>query len=75
MTIQPAKVVSVPKGTLSIGADADISIFDIDKKWTVEKAHMETKGGNCVFEGMKLEGVAVHVFVAGEQKVKDGKVL
>lgn len=75
MTIRPAQIVSIPKGTLSVGADADISIFDIDKKWTANLSKMETKGGNCVFEGMKLVGAVTHVFVGGIQKVKDGNVI
>jgi len=75
MTVRPSRVVSIPKGTLSVGADADISLFDINKKWTVGEIKMETKGGNCVFNGMKLMGAAVHVLVGGVQKVINGKIV
>jgi dihydroorotase len=75
MTINPARVISVPKGTLSVGADADISIFDLEKKWTICAAEMESKSKNCVFEGMEVFGKVDRVFVGGMEKVRGGKVL
>ncbi len=75
MTTFPAKVIDIPKGTLSLGADADIAIFDLQKQWTVRVDDMETKGGNSVFEGMELQGKVERVFVGGEEKMRDGKML
>lgn len=66
MTSQPAQVVSIPKGTLTVGADADVSLFDLSTQWTVETEKLQTKGGNCIFDGMKLTGKAVKTFVAGQ---------
>ena len=75
MTVNPARVVGIPHGTLSEGADADIAIFDTAKKWTVKVADMETKGKNSVFEGMVLQGKVERVFVGGVEKVNEGEVL
>lgn len=73
MTINPAKVIHIERGTLSVGAIADIAVFDLDKQWTVKVKEMQTKGGNCVFEGMEVFGKPTHVFVAGDEKL--GKIL
>ncbi|HIQ56598.1 TPA: dihydroorotase [Candidatus Gracilibacteria bacterium] len=74
MTFQPADVISVKRGDLSIGSVADIAVFDLEKEWEIKVDEMQTKGGNCVFEGMKVFGKPTHVFVAGDEKlVKIGK--
>ncbi len=70
MTNQPAKIIGVKKGTLSIGADADIALFDPQKEWTVDPAQSESKGKNCVFNGKKLTGKAIHTIVGGEVKME-----
>ena len=75
MTVEPAKILRLEKGTLSIGADADISIFDIKKDWKVDPTQFHSKGKNCVFNGKKLTGKTVHVFVGGIQKLKNGKLI
>lgn len=75
MTSNPANVINVKKGTLSIGADADVTIIDPGKTWTADITKMETKGQNSVFNGMELTGKVQHVFVGGVEKVHDEKVL
>ncbi len=68
MTKGPADIIRVNKGTLSVGADADIAIFDPKKEWTVDPAKSFSKGKNCVFNGMKLKGKAVCTIVGGTIK-------
>lgn len=75
MTSAPAKILNIPKGTLSKGVDADISIFDPDKKWTVDRNQFESKGKNCAFNNKTLYGSADTVFVSGELRVNKSKVL
>ncbi len=65
MTINPAKILNLKKGTLSEGADADITIIDIDKEWTVNPEKFESKGRNTPFAGWKLRGLAVIVMKMG----------
>lgn len=72
MTHKPAAVIRQAKGTLAEGADADIAIFDITKKWTVDPATFQSKGKNSVFAGKELVGKAVHTVVGGKIKYSDG---
>lgn len=71
MTYKSAEIIRVNRGTLSVGAPSDISIFDTKKEWTVDPRTLESKGKNCVFTGKKLIGKAVHVIVGGDVKMKD----
>lgn len=75
MSVHAAKVVSIPKGTLSVGASADISIFYLEREWSVKGAEMESKGSNCVFEGMKVFGKADTVLVDGVIKMQHGNII
>lgn len=72
MTINPAKILNLNKGTLSIGADADITIIDLDKEWVVDPSKFESKGRNTPFAGWKLKGLAVMVFERGNLIYKIG---
>ncbi len=75
MSHKPAAILGVNKGSLEVGADADIAIFDIEKEWVVDPKTLESKGKNCVFKNMKLRGKAVHVIVGGVIKMKEGAIL
>lgn len=75
MTYKPAEIIRVEKGVLSVGADADISILDLQKEWTVDPSTFESKGKNCVFKNKELTGKAKHVIVGGAVKMKDEAIL
>lgn len=75
LTVAPAHLLRIKKGTLSKGADADISIFDPDEKWVVDVTKFESKGKNSAFAGKTLHGKTVHVLVGGKLKVKNGSLL
>jgi dihydroorotase len=75
MTIAPAKIIGVDKGRLSIGADADIAIFDIDKEWTVDAKKFFSKGKNSPFIGKKLTGKAIHTIVGGKIRYSEGEIV
>lgn len=75
MTVNPAKLLGIKKGTLSIGADADIAIFSVEQKWMVDPNRFESKGRNSAFAGKILYGKAETVLVKGELKVKNGNIL
>lgn len=70
-TCNPADVIQVNRGDLSVGAIADIALFDLEKEWEIKVEEMQTKGGNCVFEGMKVFAKPEKVFVAGDEKLKN----
>ena len=68
LTINPARILGIPKGTLAIGADADVTIIDPDVVWTVDPSKFVSKGHNTPFTGMKLTGLATMVLVRGQMK-------
>lgn len=74
MTTGPAQILRLNKGTLSVGADADISIFNTDESWTVDEKKFFSKGKNSPYIGKKLTGKAVYTIVGGVVKYKEGKV-
>lgn len=74
MTHKPAAIIRKEKGTLAIGADADIAIFDTKKKWVVDPSKFHSKGRNSAFAGKELAGKAVHTIVGGAIKMRDGEI-
>lgn len=68
MTINPARIVKLNKGTLAEGADADITIIDPKLKWTVDLEQFESKSRNCPYHGWELTGRQVATIVGGEVK-------
>jgi dihydroorotase len=70
MTINPARVLGISKGTLAIGADADITVIDPAAKWTVDPAKFRSKSSNTPFAGMELTGRADIVIVGGKIKYR-----
>jgi len=66
MTVAPAKVLGINKGTLGVGCDADITIIDPNYSWTVDVNQFYSKSQNCPYHGWKLNGRAVYTLVSGE---------
>jgi dihydroorotase len=65
-TVEPAKLLKLDAGTLSIGAKADITLIDPDREWTVDASKFESLSRNTPFHGRKLKGRAVRTIVGGE---------
>ena len=68
MTVGPAGVLALPKGTLNIGADADITVIDPETGWTVDVEQFRSKSRNCPYHGWELSARAVFTIVAGVVK-------
>jgi dihydroorotase len=68
MSLNPAKILNIPKGTLQIGADADITVVDPDVKWTVSANDFHSKSKNSPYIGGELFGKASAVFVGGVRR-------
>ncbi|MEX2027291.1 MAG: amidohydrolase family protein, partial [Pirellulaceae bacterium] len=66
LTINPARVLGLAKGTLAIGADADVTIIDPRVESTIEPGKFRSKSSNTPLAGMKLRGKAVQVLVGGK---------
>ena len=66
ITSNPAKILGVNKGSLDIGNDADLCVFDINKPWVVNKDKLKSKSKNTPIENRKLQGKILKTFIKGE---------
>jgi dihydroorotase len=70
LTSNPAKILKINKGNLSIGNDADLCIVDINKPWIVKKEKLVSKSKNTSIEDKKLQGKVINTFVKGKELFK-----
>jgi dihydroorotase len=68
LTIGPARVLGIDRGTLRPGAVADVTVIDPGAEWTIDPARFRSKSRNCPFAGWRVRGRATMVIVAGEIK-------
>lgn len=66
MTAKPAEVFGLQSGTLDIGADADMTIVDLEAEQVVDPGTFLSKGKNTPFTGWRLQGWPVLTMVAGK---------
>jgi dihydroorotase len=67
MSTAPARILGLPSGTLSVGAPADITVFDPEREWTVDVTQFKSKSRNSVLNGVTLTGQAITTFVGGRR--------
>ncbi|MGH7681956.1 MAG: dihydroorotase [Candidatus Eiseniibacteriota bacterium] len=65
MTVKPYEVLGRSGGTLAPGADADVTVFDPSKRWTVRASEFASKGRNTPFDGWELPGRVLLTVVGG----------
>jgi len=68
MALNPARILGINKGTLSVGADADIIIVDADKQFVFEKKNIVSKSKNSPFIGRVVKGLV-------ESTICNGKIV
>ena len=61
----PARILGVEGGQLKVGAPADLTIFDLEKKWTYRAADGASTSRNSPFDGRVFRGVPVATIVSG----------
>jgi dihydroorotase len=71
MSCAPALILGVPGGSLHVGAVADITIVDPERRFTFTVEECFSKGKNSPFDGWELQGKAVLSMVAGRITHKD----
>ncbi len=64
-TVAPAQLLRLSKGTLSVGADADVTVFDPDHEWTFNRNESLSKSSNSPYHGWPLKGKATATIVKG----------
>lgn len=66
LALNPARILRINKGTLSLGSDADIILVSPQEEWLVKKEDFVSKSKNSAFLGKKLKGVVEYTIRAGE---------
>jgi dihydroorotase len=66
LTLQPARILNLPKGRLEVGADADLTLIDLEREMIVDVSRFRSKSRNSPFQGWKLRGMAVMTIVGGK---------
>ncbi|PKN49168.1 MAG: dihydroorotase [Deltaproteobacteria bacterium HGW-Deltaproteobacteria-16] len=65
LSVNPARILGVPGGTLSVGAPADIAVIDPEKKFVFTEESIQSKSRNSPFLGWELQGKTVLTIMAG----------
>lgn len=66
ITADPARVLGLNAGHLSVGANADVCIFDPDLRWVVEPTALRSQGKNTPFLGIELAGKVRYTLLGGQ---------
>lgn len=76
MSYNPARLFGLgDRGTVSVGAWADLTVVDPEATWTVDPAQFASKSRNTPFGGMTLYGKVTHTIVGGRPVVRDGRLV
>ena len=65
LTVNPARLLALDRGTLATGAPGDVTLLDPDREWVVDKEKFASKARNTPFHGWRLKGRAVRTIVGG----------
>ena len=68
LTINPARILGIDRGTLSPGAIADVTIIDPTVEWVIDPSTFRSKSRNCPYAGWRVRGWAHAVIVSGTVK-------
>jgi dihydroorotase len=66
LTINPARLLRLDRGTLTVGAPADVTVIDPDLEWTFDRDESRSLSKNTPFHGMRFKGRAVRTMVGGK---------
>lgn len=66
MTINPAKVLGIDRGSLVAGAVADVTVIDPSVEWVIDVNKFQSKSRNCPYHNWKVKGRAVATIVSGD---------
>ncbi|HZZ65347.1 MAG TPA: dihydroorotase [Candidatus Baltobacteraceae bacterium] len=74
LSLNPARILGIPGGSLRIGMPADITVF-ADRAWRVDSTRFYSKGKSTPFEGMVLPRAAIATIVSGRLVMHEGRIL
>ena len=67
MSLNPANRLGLPQGRLSVGAPADLILFDPDAPYVLDRFTLNSKSKNTPFDGQRMEGKVLATYVGGVQ--------
>ena len=65
-TCDPARILRLPGGKLSVGQPGDLTLLDLEREWVVDPERFRSKSRNTPFSGYNLKGKAVATVVGGQ---------
>lgn len=77
MAQNPAEKYSIfpKKGAIQIGSDADLTLVDMEKEFTIKRENLHSKSKVTAYDGFKVKGMPVATIVNGVTVMKNGKIL
>ena len=74
MSYNPAKILGIDKGDISVGKVADITITNPEKVFKIDKEKFYSKGKNTPFDGYEVKGSVEYTIVGGKIVFEKGKI-
>lgn len=74
MTIKPAAIIGIDRGSLEVGKKADITILDLNREYIIDSNEFYSKGKNTPFNGYKVKGKPVCTIVKGKIVYKEDTI-
>ena len=74
MTKTPAEIVGIPYGQIEVGGLADLTLVDLDAKYTIDVSKFYSKGKNTPFDGFVVKGKVKYTVVGGKIKYQSEDV-
>lgn len=75
MAVNPANILGLNKGSMKVGATADVIVFDAEKEYTVCAENFESKSKNSPYDGFTLCAKPEYTIVGGEIKLNRGELV
>jgi dihydroorotase len=66
MSLNPARILGIDKGALTLGSRADMAIISPDKEWVVRKEDFVSRSKNSAFIGRRLKGAVEYTIFKGK---------
>ncbi|ATE65029.1 dihydroorotase [Rhizorhabdus dicambivorans] len=65
LSAAPARLLGLPGGSLMVGAEADLLLFDPEAPWRIDSDHMASRAGNTPFDGLPVQGKVLRTIKGG----------